>query len=109
MEYVMTPEPAVNDPADAGPLCDESEFSALIEEMVAQEAPQLFAVVQEYGERVDARIAAWGMAFPDHTEVISTDHTRRISLSTPSRALRLFSFGDRIRARLTWVSAVKAP
>lgn len=110
----MTPEPTVNDPAGAGPLCDEPEFSALIEEMVAEEAPQLFAVVQEYGERVDARIAAWGIAFPDHTEVITVDHARRMSLSAPSRALRLFSFGSRIRARITWVTvagatALKAP
>lgn len=48
------------------PICDEAEFAQEIAELVAAEAPRLFAVVQEYGERVDGRIAAWGLAFEDH-------------------------------------------
>ncbi|MEV6829317.1 hypothetical protein [Amycolatopsis sp. NPDC051102] len=106
MEYAMTSEsPAEPAPAmpGAAPLCDEAEFSALIQEMVAEDAPQLFAVVQEYGDRVDARIAAWGMAFPDHAEVITVEYTRRMSFSAPTRALRLFSFGSHVRARIAWV------
>jgi hypothetical protein len=83
-------------------LCDEREFAAILEQMVADEAPRLFAVVQEYGDRVDGRIAAWGMAFADHVEVISVERTRRMSLRTPENALRLFRFGSHIRARLVW-------
>jgi len=92
----------VPDPAELAPLCDETEFAALLEEMVADEAPRLFAIVQEYGERADGRIAAWGMAFTDHTEVVSVEHTRRMSLQTPENALRLFNLGGYIRARLVW-------
>lgn len=70
--------------------------------MVADEAPQLFAVIQEYGERVDGRIAAWGMSFDDHAEVVSVARGVRESLRTPQDALHLFHLGSHIRARLVW-------
>ncbi|MCA1671371.1 MAG: hypothetical protein LC799_03935 [Actinobacteria bacterium] len=41
------------------PLCGEAEFTELVGELVADEAPRLFAVVQEYGTRVDGRIVVW--------------------------------------------------
>lgn len=92
----------VPDPAELRPLCDEPEFAALLEWMVAAEAPRLFAIVREYGERVDAHIAAWGMAFTDHAEVVSVERTQRMSLPSPDNALHLFQFGSHIRARLVW-------
>ncbi|WP_291415258.1 hypothetical protein [Actinophytocola sp.] len=90
----------VPDPGALSPACDEHEFAALMEEMVADEAPRLFAVVQEYGERVDAVIAAWGMAFDDHAEIVT--HQRRMSVRAPENALRMFAVGRHIRARLVW-------
>jgi hypothetical protein len=92
----------VPDPSGLTPSCDEREFAAILEQMVADEAPRLFAVVQEYGDRVDGRIAAWGMAFTDHAEVVSAEHKQRISLQAPENALRLFKFGNHIRAHLVW-------
>ncbi|TDV52015.1 hypothetical protein [Actinophytocola oryzae] len=82
------------------PICGEHEFAAIVARMVADEAPRLFAVVQEYGERVDAVIAAWGMAFDDHSEIVT--HQRRLSVRAPENALRMFTVGDHIRARLVW-------
>jgi hypothetical protein len=82
------------------PACDEHEFASIVEGMVADEAPRLFAVVQEYGERVDAVIAAWGMAFPDHAEIVA--HQMRISVRAPESALRMFTVGSHIRAHLVW-------
>lgn len=92
----------VPDPSKLPPLCDEPEFAAILEEMVADEAPRLFAVVQEYGDRVDGRIAAWGMAFADHAEIVSVKRGLRMSLQAPENALRMFKFGSHIRARLVW-------
>jgi hypothetical protein len=92
----------VSDPSDLTPVCDEPEFATILEEMVADEAPRLFAVVQEYGDRVDGRIVAWGMAFDDHTEVVSVKRGLRMSLQAPENALRLFKFGSHIQARLVW-------
>lgn len=97
------------DPGDLSPLGDEREFAAMLEELVADEKPRLFAVVQEYGERVDGRIAAWGMAFADHTEVIFAEYDQRMSLSAPDRALHAFSQGSGIRARLMWIDPAVAP
>jgi hypothetical protein len=68
------------DPSGLTPLCDEPEFTAILESMVADEAPRLFAVVQEYGKRVDGMIVAWGMAFADHAEVVSVTRGMRMSL-----------------------------
>ncbi|MEV0702245.1 hypothetical protein AB0I53_30620 [Saccharopolyspora sp. NPDC050389] len=58
--------------------------------------------MQEYGDRVDGRIAAWGMAFADHVEVVSVGGGLRMGLSAPESALHGFNVGNRIRARLVW-------
>lgn len=89
----------VLDPSSMRPLGEEPEFAAILEGMVADEAPRVFAVVQEYGQRVDGQIAAWGMAFSDHAEVVSVDGRLRMSLKAPESALRGFHFGTHIRAR----------
>ncbi|MGH3932554.1 MAG: hypothetical protein ACRDTF_21555 [Pseudonocardiaceae bacterium] len=91
------------DPATLAPLCGAAEFTELVDEMVADEAPRLFAVVQEYGTRVDGRIAAWGMAFEDHAEVVAVEGGLRMSLSSPQRAIRLFGRRPHITTRVVWV------
>lgn len=96
--------PAVADPAALTPLCDEAEFTELIDEMVTEEAPRLFAVVQEYGERVDGRIAAWGMAFKDYATVIGVDRGVHVSSCSAERAIRAFRRRPHITARLVWVN-----
>jgi hypothetical protein len=92
------------DPATLPPLCDEAEFAQEIAELVADEAPRLFAVVQEYGERVDGCIAAWGLAFADYADIVRVDHGRHLILRSPERAVRLFSHSPHITARLVWVN-----
>lgn len=92
----------IPDPSNKRPLCDEPRFAAIMESIVADNAPRLFAVVQEYGERIDGRIAAWGTAFEDHAEVVSVDRGLRMSLQAPEDALRGFIWGRHIRARLVW-------
>lgn len=97
------PGASAPDPRDMEPLCGEAEFTVILEGMVAREAPRLFAVVQEYGERADARIAAWGIAFDDRAEVISVGRGLRMSLQAPENALRGFDSGTHVHARLVWV------
>lgn len=84
------------------PLCGEEEFAALVAEMVNDEAPRLFAVVQEIGEREDGQIAAWGIAFEDHTAVMR-DRTSWLSVSSPDRARQLLSRAPDVTAHLVWV------
>jgi hypothetical protein len=92
----------VPDPTGRPPLCAEGEFAEVLEGMVADNAPRLFAVVQEYGQRVDARIAGWGLAFDDRAEVMSTDGQLRMKLAAPEQGLGGFHYGSHIRARLVW-------
>jgi len=99
----------VPDPTGLTPLADESRFAAILERMVCERAPRLFAVVQEYSERVDAAIAAWGMAFAGHAEVVSVTGGVRMSLNAPEGALIAFGVGDHVRARLVWLDAVTPP
>jgi hypothetical protein len=94
----------VPDPTGLAPVGDEQEFATLVGSMVRAGAPRLFAVVQEYGERVDAHVAAWGMAFDDHTVVASTDRSMRVSARTSEDALFMFNYGSHIHARLVWVT-----
>lgn len=101
-EAPLTGPPDHEDPADLTPLFDESRFVAEVERMVVNQTPRLFAVVQEYGERVDARIAAWGFAFADHAEVVSVDGGIRIRMGAPETVLGAFHSGRRIRAQLVW-------
>ena len=85
-----TDQPCPDDAPDAGistlaPLCGEEEFAELVAEMVAEGAPRLFAVVQEFGERVDGRIAAWGVALEDRAEVFGVEKGRSTRLRAPER------------------------
>lgn len=85
------------------PLCGEEEFARLMSEMVAAEAPRLFALVQEYGDRADGRIAAWGMAFEDGAEVVGTSPGTHLSVRSAEMALRWFRRGGRVQTRLVWL------
>ncbi|MGH3828777.1 MAG: hypothetical protein ACRDQX_16640, partial [Pseudonocardiaceae bacterium] len=85
---------------DESPLCDEAEFAAEAEGLVADFAPQLFALLAEAGVRVDGRIVAWGMAFEDHVDVVGVlkPITRRFRCA--ERAHQAFSRRGKIR--LIW-------
>lgn len=89
------------------PLCGEVEFAALLDTMVVTSAPRVFAVVQEFGERLDGWVAAWGFAFDDRAEIFAIDDHSRLSLEKPENALHLFSSGrHQVRARLVWLPDV---
>lgn len=92
------------DHPDLAPFCGEAEFAELLDGMVTDEAPRLFAVVQVFGERADGRIAAWGLAFEEHARVVSESGGTWMRLRAPENAIRLFTVGDHVRAHLVWPS-----
>ncbi len=94
-------------PVDLEPLDSEEEFAEEVRGLVADEAPQVFALVEEYGERVDGRIVAWGMTFDDHVEVVSATGGLHMSLPSPERAHRAFSRRRR-KLRLVWTNPATA-
>ncbi|MET7990377.1 hypothetical protein ABZU76_05655 [Amycolatopsis sp. NPDC005232] len=86
------------------PLCGQEEFTELVADMVKSSAPRLFAIVQEYGERVDARISAWGLDFDDKIEILDVDGRLRMSLMSTDRALWMFSRHPDVSAEVVWVA-----
>ncbi|MFE3737700.1 hypothetical protein [Streptomyces sp. NPDC059134] len=96
-------------PTTSTPPLTRAEFIALTEELVADTAPRLFAVVQSYEpgdggpEEADARVAAWGMAFDGHAEIVSVCGGTRMSVASLDRAVGRFGHGVDISARVVWV------
>ncbi len=99
------------DAADLEPLGTEEEFAEGVRELVASSAPRVFALVEEYGERVDGWVIFWGMAFDDEerAEVVSADFcssglgVRSFgSFSSAERAQQTYS--RRRKVRLVWTS-----
>ncbi|MBV9010743.1 MAG: hypothetical protein JO272_01620 [Pseudonocardiales bacterium] len=87
---------------DAEPLLSEEEFAEEVRALVADEAPQVFALVEEYGERLNGWIAAWGMAFDDHVEVVSVNGALRMTFDSIADVQRRFSRRGKIR--LVWAA-----
>lgn len=80
----------------------EEEFAQEVAELVAEEAPRLFALVQEYGERADAGVIAWGLAFDDYAEAVSVNRRRHGTFPSAERARQAFS--RRAKVRLVWTA-----
>jgi hypothetical protein len=87
---------------DKPPLCDAAEFAELMAEMVTDDAPRVFAVVEELGTRVDARVAGWGLAYADHVDVIGVDGGVHLGAAGPENILRRFGRRARITAHIVW-------
>jgi hypothetical protein len=82
------------------PLGTEEEFTRLVAELVTDEAPRLFALVEEHGDRADGWILAWGMAFEDHVELVGIDRGLRGTFPSAQRAQ--WAFSRQAKIRLVW-------
>ena len=90
------------------PLGDEHQFAALMRGMVADLAPRVFAIVQEYGERVDGRVVAWGMAFDDHADALDVDGGAHVASRSAEDVLRGFARSRHVTPHLVWVDPAAA-
>lgn len=98
--YTHPMDAFVPDPAGRAPLTDEATFAGILASIVADAAPRVFAVMQEYGDRVDARVVAWGLDFGDSAAVVDPDGGLTMRLGRAEDCLRAFRFGSHISARL---------
>jgi hypothetical protein len=87
---------------ELSPLAGEEEYAELLAEMVAETAPRVFAVVEEYGERVDARVVGWGLAHPGHADVIGLNGVVLLGVAGPEKVLGRFARRERVTARIVW-------
>lgn len=73
------------------------------------EAPRRFALVEEYGERYDARVAGYGLAYEDRVEVNSVEGGFHLSSENAERARSLFQISSRStgmrQVHLVWLDA----
>ncbi|WP_158842208.1 hypothetical protein [Saccharothrix deserti] len=85
----------------------EEEFATLVHELAAAEAPWLFAIVEEYGEAEDARVAGYGLAYADRAEVDSVEGGFHLSSRSAENARMLFEISSRSagtrRVHLVWL------
>ncbi len=90
------------------PFGTKEEFTRAVADMVANSAPRLFAVVQEYGIRADARIAGWGLAHETHVDVIGTENCVYLGRSRPEDLLRHFHRRHLVTAHIVWPAPAAA-
>jgi hypothetical protein len=88
----------------AEPHSGEADFSTMVAEMVADQAPRVFAIVLEYGEQVDAQIVAWGMAVDESAYVITADGKNQYLLAEPENALRYVARSPDTTPHLVWAT-----
>ncbi len=90
------------DTEGSSPRGDDTPSTSKINTMVTEQAPHIFALVEELKDPTEAVIIAWGMAFPDHVEIMSNgrDGVRGL-FNSAQRAQQLLSVCNPIQ--LVWV------
>jgi hypothetical protein len=83
-------------------------FTALLHEVAQEGAPRLFAIVEEYGNAEDARVAGYGLAYADRAEVDAVEGGFRLSSESAESARTLFEItsGDEAvrEVHVVWLS-----
>ncbi|MFF9507361.1 hypothetical protein ACF1BU_13940 [Streptomyces sp. NPDC014724] len=106
MDGTSRPQDEALEHVSGQPLLGEEEFWLLVNGLVAETAPRVFAVVQEYGDHEDGWVAAWGLAFEDRAEVIRVDCGARMSVRSPESALRYFRSTAACVPRVVWAPVI---
>ncbi|MCC8243857.1 hypothetical protein [Saccharothrix luteola] len=89
---------------EAVSLFDDPEIVSGVQELVDDQAPRVFAVVQEtFGPPEDLQIVAWGMTTKTGVEVISVHGGTRMGLQSAESALMFYRSGGRAIPRIFWV------
>lgn len=82
-------------PTIAGLPWSAEQFTGLMRELAAGEAPRLFALVEEYGEAEDARVAGYGLAYADRADVNSVEGGFQLHSRSAESARTLFEISSR--------------
>ncbi|MEU4801312.1 hypothetical protein [Actinosynnema sp. NPDC023587] len=96
----------MTDQPDTEPQWTEAGFHRFLHGLAHEHAPRLFAIANEYGTRHDAEIAAYGLVFPDHVEVVTIEGDFRTLTDTAENALGTFTRMATIegtKAHLLWL------
>ncbi|MBP2322592.1 hypothetical protein JOF56_002977 [Kibdelosporangium banguiense] len=88
----------------SGISAEDPDFPQLVAEMVADQAPRVFAIVLEYGEQIDAQVLAWGMALDESAYVVTVDGKNQYLLAEPENALKCVSTHPNTKPHLVWAT-----
>ncbi|CAM3988154.1 hypothetical protein KIPE111705_34805 [Kibdelosporangium persicum] len=84
---------------------DGSDFATDVADMIADHAPRVFAVVLEYGDQIDAKIVAWGLALDDGAYMATVDGRNQYAMAVPESALKYVTARPDTTPHLVWVDA----
>jgi hypothetical protein len=94
-------------PTIAGLPWSAEEFTGLMRESAVAEAPRLFAIVEEYGEAEDTRVAGYGLAYADRADVNSVEGDFQLHSESAESARTLFEISSRSagvrRVHVVWL------
>jgi hypothetical protein len=83
------------------------EFGRLMRERAVADAPRLFALVEEHGEKEDVRVAGYGLAYEDRADVNTVEGDFRLDSQSAESARALFEISSRSigvrRVHVVWV------
>ncbi|NBE83842.1 hypothetical protein [Micromonospora rubida] len=79
----------------------------MLVDLVTDFAPRRFAICEEYGDRVDGGVFAWGMAFTDGALLCDDGRASTGRFPNAESALRLFARAGR-QLRLIWIDVPSA-
>jgi hypothetical protein len=84
---------------------NDQDFTALLHDAARQEAPGVFALVEEY-ERQEVRVAGYGLAYADRAESNSVEGDFRLNSECPDNARALYEASGRgvRRVHLVWLA-----
>jgi hypothetical protein len=87
---------------DAAPstLWTKDEYRRQVADLVADETPAMFAVVEDRDDRSDGWIAAWVLEFRGRAEAIGADSGLRMRAPSAARVLARFGREPGVTARL---------
>ncbi|MFI9010555.1 hypothetical protein ACIGNX_25300 [Actinosynnema sp. NPDC053489] len=71
------------------------QFTGLMRELALAETPRLFALVEEYGEGEDARVAGYGLAYADRADVNSVEGDFQLNSQSVESARTLFEISSK--------------
>ncbi|MBW4719656.1 hypothetical protein [Saccharothrix obliqua] len=89
------------------PQWNREEFADVVRQLAEEAAPRLFALVEEYGDRAEARVAGYGMAFPDRADVNSVEGDFPLRSQNPESARQVFEVSSRsrgVRVHVVWLN-----
>lgn len=82
-------------------------FDGHMLDIAREDAPRVFAIVEEWGDQHAVRVAGYGLAFDDRADVNSVEGDFRLSSQSPESALAMFGvstgLADIKQLHLVWL------